>query len=138
MADQTGLANEDQAFDALKDLERQTSEEIRSQRAHDRLTVKAKVVVEPGNSSDKLTFRLQGVTGDISEGGCQIMLPMPVYVGDVFRLTFDCEELQLPVVFARCMRCRFIREDTFETGFKFFSPINVSPAASEQASGLLI
>ena len=138
LADRTGLDDEDRAFDALQDLERQPSDEIRRLRAHDRMAVKASVVIQPGNSSDTLNFKYQGVTGDISEGGCRIMLPMPLYVGDVFRLTFDHPQLDLPMVFARCMRCRLIREEAFEAGFKFFTPVNVSSNAVAQESQLLI
>jgi hypothetical protein len=136
--DQTVLTNEDQAFDVLRDLEQQTHEDIRNRRAHDRVAIKAKVVVLPGNVSASLESWLHGVTGDISEGGCRAMLPLPIYVGDVFRLTFDHPELDLPIVFARCMRCRLIREDSFEAGFKFFNPVSVASAADAHKRQLLI
>jgi len=120
-----GALSEEQAFDLLQDLERSTSEEIRRQRAHFRLTIKAGVVLQSGNASELLQFKVKGVTGDISEGGCSALFPLPVRVGDVYRLQFERSELDLPVIFARGVRCRLIREDAFEAGFSFFQSISL-------------
>ena len=114
--------SDDDAFDILQDLSQNTSEEIRRQRAHFRVTIKAGIVVRPGNSSQRLSFKVRGVTGDISQGGCSILLPVPVNVGDVYQLEFDQETVGLPMTYARCVRCRLVREDAFEIGFAFFAP----------------
>lgn len=119
-----GVRDED-AIDMLQELERNTSDEIRRQRTHFRLDIKTRVVLQPGNASELLKFKLQGTTGDLSEGGCRLLLPMPVSVGDIYRLSFDRQQLDLPVTFARCVRCQLLREDAFEAGFKFFSPITL-------------
>lgn len=129
----------DEAFDLLQDLEKNRTEEIRHQRAHFRLAIKSRVVVKPGNASDMLKFKVQGVTGDISQGGCSVLLPIPIHVGDVFRLNFDRSELDIPMTFARCLRCRLVREDAFEAGFAFFNPIALptqAAGAGSQASVL--
>jgi len=118
----TGV-NSDEAFAVLQDLERNTPDEIRRQRAHFRLAIKAGVVLQAGNASELMSFKVKGVTGDISEGGCSILFPIPPRVGDVFRLQFDRATLDLPLTFARCVRCRLVREDAFEAGFAFFAPI---------------
>ncbi len=115
--------NDDQAFHLLQELERNTSEEIRRQRAHFRLSVKAGVVLQSGNASELLTYKLKGVTGDVSEGGCSALFPLPTHVGDIFRLQLDRQVLDLPLIFARCVRCRLVREDAYEAGFAFFAPI---------------
>ena len=84
-----------------------------------------------------LKFKVKGVTGDISEGGCSVLLPIPVPVGDVFRLHFDRSQLDLPMTFARCLRCRLVREDAFEAGFVFFKAIALpsqSMVAAEHGS----
>ena len=47
-------------------------------------------------------------------------------VGDIFRLEFDLEWIEAPLVFGRCLRCRLVREDVFETGFKFFNPVDLT------------
>lgn len=113
----------EEAFGLLRDLERNTPDEIRRQRAYFRLSIKAGVIVQPGNASQVNTLKLKGVTGDVSEGGCSALFPLPLLVGDVYRLLFERNTLDLPLTFARCVRCRLVREDAFEVGFAFFSPI---------------
>lgn len=115
----------DQAFDLLRELEQNTSEEIRRQRAHFRLSIKTSVVLQSAHASELMAYKLKGVTGDISEGGCSVLFPLPVAVGDVHRLKFEDSALGLPLIFARCVRCRLVREDAFEAGFAFFSPISL-------------
>ena len=67
--DSTGKLSSDQAFDLLQDLERNKTDEIRRQRVYFRLAIKSAVVLQPGNTSDLLRFKVRGVTGDVSEGG---------------------------------------------------------------------
>ncbi len=113
----------DDAFGLLRDLERNTPEEIRRQRAHFRVAIKAAVILQAGNASELMTFKLKGVTGDISEGGCSALFPIPTSVGDIYRLQFDRKSVDLPLTFARCVRCRLVREDAYEAGFAFFAAI---------------
>jgi len=112
--------------ESLAELERNTASEIRRQRSHERYEIKAKVVVRPGNTSEQSKFAIQGTTGDISEQGCRILLPRPLHVGDIYRLAFDDTVFNLPLVFVRCIRCRLIREDAYEVGCIFFSPLELS------------
>ena len=121
--------NSELSHDILAELEGQTSDEIRKRRVHERIVIKATVILRPGNSSAQLDLKMQGVTGDVSKGGCSAMYPLPVQVGDIYRLEFDASQLDVPIVFARCLRCRMVREDAFEANFKFFSPITL-PADS--------
>ena len=81
------------------------------------------MILQPANSSEVLKLKIQGSLGDISTGGCRLLTPVPLGVGDVYRLTFDVAELDLPLCFARCLRCRLLREDAFEVGFSFFAPL---------------
>ncbi|MCG3126931.1 MAG: hypothetical protein CHACPFDD_01786 [Phycisphaerae bacterium] len=122
-----------QAFDMLSELERNTPDEIRRQRAAFRIALKTKVVLQPGNASDMNLLKLQGVTGDISEGGCRALFPLPPRVGDVYRLTFDRGMLDLPLTFARVVRCYMLREDAFEVGFRFFNQIAMPEKLAEVA-----
>ena len=110
----------------LHDLERQAEGNMRAKRGSDRIMVTLKVILRPGNSSELIDLKWQGVTGDISAKGCRTMFPLPAKVGDVYRLEFEHENVTLPMVFARCMRCQLIREDGYEAGFKFFSAIDLS------------
>ena len=54
--------------------------------------------------------------------------PIPISVGDVYRLRFDKKVLDLPIVYARCLRCIYLREDAFEVAFQFFTSITLSPS----------
>ncbi|MCK6485957.1 MAG: PilZ domain-containing protein [Phycisphaerae bacterium] len=129
------MLDQDAAAAALHELERNTPDQIRRQRTHFRLIVKAKVVIQPGNASDALRFRIQGVTGDISEGGCRILTPLPPRVGDIYRLHFDESVLPLPQIYARCVRCSVLRDDAFEAGFAFFKPIAMPSKLRTQEPG---
>ncbi len=129
----TGAVAPDEAFQLLQELENSQSEEIRRQRAHFRITAKITLVAQPGNSSDKLKFKVQGVTGDLSESGLGAMFPVPLGVGDIYRLVFDTKKFALPMTFARCVRCHMVREDAFEVGMSFFAPIAL-PAGLESVS----
>lgn len=119
-------ASVDEELELLQELESNTPDEIVRQRAWSRVQIKARIVVQSANTSELRTFKVAGVTGDISAGGCQVLLPVPLNVGDAYRIEFDREALDLPTTFARCLRCRLIREDAFETGFSFFSPVELN------------
>lgn len=117
----------------LQDLERQTPDEIRRQRSSDRIEIKAALVIKSGDSSRSREPAVHAVTGDISARGCRMLSPVPIGVGDVFRLEFDRASIDLPIIFARCLRCRLVREDAFELGFEFFSPILLSDVLNDTA-----
>lgn len=117
-----GVAD-DEAFDIMRELEQNTPDEIRRQRRHFRIAIKSKLILQPGNASDMLSPRVQGITGDVSEGGCSGVFPIAPRVGDIYRLNFDEHALGIPMTFARCVRCRMVREDAFEAGFRFFANI---------------
>ena len=103
--------------------------------AHFRIAVKSAVILQPGNASDLLRFKVRGVTGDVSEGGCSILFPLSPRVGDIYRLQFDKAALDIPLTFTRCVRCRLIREDAYEAGFAFFNDITL-PEQSAVASSI--
>ncbi len=123
---QHDVPSEAEVLDSLADFERNTSDEIKLTRSSTRVRIRSKVIAQPGNSSDRQTTKVQGITGDISAGGCQILFPTPIGVGDIYWLTFDTTEVDLDSIFARCLRCRLIREDAYEAGFKFFESIDLT------------
>lgn len=129
-----GKLDKDEAFQLLQELESNTTDEIRRQRAHYRLPIKAGVILQAGNASELLSFKVKGVTGDISEGGCSALFPIPARVGDIYRLQFDRQALNLPLIFARCVRCRLVREDAFEAGFTYFKPIGLPENLTVQSA----
>ncbi len=113
------------AVEMLTEIERSTPDEVRRQRAHDRLQIRAKIIVQPGNTSQRTELKLQGVTSDISRGGCQALFPLPLQVGDIYRMAFDQSAIAIGPVLARCMRCRFVRDDAFEVGVAFLQNIEL-------------
>jgi hypothetical protein len=129
------INDSDEAFDLMKDLESQTSDEVRRQRSNQRLTLKAAVIIQPGNATDAFKLKAQGVLGDISTGGCRVMSPIPLHVGDIYRLRFESDELDLPLTFARCLRCRLVHDDAFETGLTFFQPVDLSVRPDKRRNG---
>lgn len=130
----SGPFDDTQASELFRELEKNTPEEILRQRGHFRVTVKAGVTLHSATTSELLAFEVKGATGDVSEGGCGLVFPVTIRAGDVYRLEFERAKLDLPVTFARCIRCRFVREGVFETGFRFFTPISL-PGNFAQAEG---
>ena len=125
-------------FDALRDLEHQTSNDIRKQRKYERKEVKAQVILQSGNSSELLKYKIRGVIGNISEGGCGAMFPIPIGVGDIYRLTIDRDDLDLPLIFARCRRCLLVHENAYEAGFSFFTSVKLAVACAHEVAGDLL
>lgn len=115
--------------DLLSELQQSTPEAVKGARAHTRLDIRSKVFVQPGNMSQRLSMKIQGVTGDVSAGGCQLLLPIPILVGDIYWISFDRQLLDIIPVYGRCMRCRVVREDAFEAGFAFFKTVDLSAAS---------
>ena len=130
-------ANKELDVELLKELERQSVDEIRKLRAHERIDTKVRLVIQPGDSSRLKGSRIQGYTSDVSSGGCCAVSTEPVGVGDIYRLSFDRAQLDVPMVFGRCVRCRLLREDAFEAAFAFFAPIALSDLASPAKKDLL-
>ena len=122
------LLGQNDLIGALAELEQSSTENVARLRAHERLSVRIPLTVQPGNSSERVRQGLECVTADISDGGCMVLAPRPLIPGDVYWLTFDAERLAIGSLFARCMRCRFISEDTFEVGFRFFAPAKIVDA----------
>ena len=66
------------------------------------------------------------------------MTSRPVLVGDVYQLHFAKGELDLPILYARCLRCRLVREDAFEAGFAFFEKIVLATDERDADGGSLL
>jgi len=123
------------ALEALSDLERNTSEAVISQRSSARLEIRTKIRVSPGNASQRHTMTIEGLTGDISNGGCLVLASYPLMAGDIYWLSFPDDNLRLGSMFARCVRCRMVRDDTYEMGFSFFNDVEVAGAIKHRDQG---
>lgn len=110
---------------SLEELEKNVPTAVVQQRAHARLDLKVRLTIRPGNSSRRRSEEIDGVTADVSAGGCLAVFPDPVLVGDVYWLGFDQEQARIPSLLARCLRCRLVNETAFEAGFSFFQPIDL-------------
>jgi hypothetical protein len=119
------------ALSALGELEKNTDRAIVAQRASERLDIKCKIVIRAANASERQRVTIEGMTADISNGGCQVMVGRPIFVGDYFLLEFPDETLRIGSTLARCLRCRLIQEDAFEVGFRFEHDIDMQTATSE-------
>ena len=132
MAGQEDLFGVPDALEALAQLEQNTSEVMVQSRASERLDIRTKVLIHPGNASQRGDFVIEGLTGDISNGGCLALAGRPAMAGDVFFLRFAEDRVSIGPLLARCMRCRMVREDTFEIGFRFFEQIDLASAIERQ------
>ena len=125
------------ALEALSELECNTSDAILAQRSSERIDIQSTVFVQPANASERHQYRIEGVTADISNGGSMILLPRPSMVGDVLWLTFDATTTRRGSLFARCLRCRLVREDAFEIGFRFMNDIDVASVLITRSESLI-
>ena len=57
--DNPQLTYEQVGFDILQDIERTTNETIKNRRQSERIVLKTKVILQPGNSSELLTQKIQ-------------------------------------------------------------------------------
>jgi c-di-GMP-binding flagellar brake protein YcgR len=123
----------------IDELAKSSNDAIKQLRTHTRLSVRAKVYVEAASLSQRTGVRLQGVTGDISAGGTQILLARPLAIGDLYQISFDRKELDIPPVYAVCLRGRMVRPDAYEAGLRFLEPITLpSASAKESDPGLIV
>ena len=121
------------ALEALSELENNTSEAIVAQRSSERLEIQTKVIIRNGNASQRHVFAIEAVTADVSNGGCMVLMPRPIMAGDLFWMSFDDSQVRIGSLLARCMRCRMVREDAFEAGFRFMNDVDLSSAVVSQS-----
>lgn len=113
----------DARLEAFLDLQQNST--TQSNRAHRRIQLKARCHVFPGNASQRGDGAVSTVCNDVSARGCRVISPMPLMVGDLYRLEFDDEQLDIQPVFCRCLRCRLLRDDAYEIGFAFFAEVEL-------------
>ncbi len=117
---------EDDVWGLLMQLKANTPASVLSQRTSSRLELRISVLLRPGNASERHVEAIPATSADISEGGCQLVLDRPIWVGDFFLLEFDRAHLDIDPVMARCLRCRLLTEHSFECGFKFSTAIEIN------------
>jgi len=120
-------SRDENAFELLHALESQTPEPLRKLRESERVTIQAFTRLEGSDPTNPMVHEHAAV-GDVSRMGCRILLPEPLQVGAVYKLTMDIETIEADTldattIFARCVRCRLINEDAYEMGMRFFTPV---------------
>ena len=120
-----------EAAELIDELSKNTADAVKQMRETTRLEVRIKVFVEPGNISAHQGVRFQGITGNISAGGTQILLARPLQIGDIYQVSFDRSELDHPPVYALCLRGRMVRKDAYEAGLKFLEPFTLPSCDDE-------
>lgn len=121
----------DELLEAITELQQNVKENIK--RSDMRFSAECGVAVTPGSISQRGADPIVGTCHDISANGCRVVLDSPVLVGDVFLLQFDQRTFRLDPSFCRCVRCIMMREEKFECGFSFFSPVSLpkDPTSTE-------
>ena len=125
------------AIAALAQLEQNKESSASYRRMHERITTRVEVTIQPASSSERRRLKIHGVTADISRGGCRALFSAPVGVGDVFWIVFDKEAINIDPLFARCVRCALVREDTFDAGFSFFTEVDFDAVAATEENDLV-
>lgn len=121
-----------QADELIDELAKSTSDAVKKLRGQARQSIRVKVFVEPASMSARNGVRFQGITGDISTGGTQILLARPLAIGDVYQISFERDELDIPPVYALCLRGRVVRPDAYEAGLRFLEQVTLPASTSTE------
>ncbi|MCA9127907.1 MAG: PilZ domain-containing protein [Planctomycetales bacterium] len=113
-------------WDSLSQLRANTPDALLKLRTERRIGISVPVVIKPGDASRRHTEAIEGITGDMSVHGCQVIVERPIWVGDLFWLEFDNRQLNVEPQIAVALRCVVIGDMKFETGFKFMQSVDLS------------
>ena len=113
------------SLNALAELQTNMDSAVLAQRASERVEIRIKTQIRSANISTRHQFVVEGVTADISNGGCQLILGHPLRVGDYYAVSFTERPLELDNVLSRCLRCRLVQDDAYEVGFSFEHAIDL-------------
>ena len=133
---QDTAASPEGLLSAIEDLAKNTKQNVQSRRSNDRMTLNAPTVLVPGNVSGRDGRTYNGSCRDISNRGCRLILTQPLIVGDIYLMNVQNEELGFDPSFGRCVRCHMIREDAFEVGINFLSPVSFNEPAQDDSLSL--
>ena len=121
---------EEDSLRLLEELALNHVDDVKEKRINGRLKLKAPCWASPGNLSQRAEFSYKGSTRDLSTGGLLAVFPSPLTVGDLYHISFDRQVLDLPPLTARCIKCRMVEDDTFETALDFFQTVEF-PGSSD-------
>ena len=113
-------------LELVEELELNTREEIEEAREHDALQLRVPTTLTPGNASDRSVPELAGTSREVSPRRVIARFDAPVAVGDVYRVGFDREQLDVAPAHALCRRCSLDDDGRFEAVLTFFAPIRIT------------
>ena len=123
--------NSIEMVEALSSIQSNNADAIATQRKHRRFDIRLKVVVFPANTIDRAELKWMGECHDISRGGCRVLVQRPMELGSVYWIQFEPHsKVTLDPVFARCVRGHLLRENAFELGMSFLTPIELPESES--------
>lgn len=128
-----------ETLEAVNSIQSSNAEAVAKRRQHRRYEIRTKVIVHPSDTIDRGEVRWLGECHDISKGGCRILTTKPLQLGSLYWIQFEPTDVQLDPVFARCVRGHLLRENAFEFGMCFLTPIELpeSGGMDEPANAVL-
>lgn len=129
----TSLNQDGILFDELavvSSIQYSTADAIAAQRKHRRFDIRTKVIVQPANVVDRGEVKWLGECHDISRGGCRVLTSRPLELGSIYWIQFEPNTIKpnnvkIDPVFARCVRGHLMRENAFDFGMSFLTPIEL-------------
>ena len=112
----------EEAHRLIEELELNHPKRVMEVRCVDGVEIKATVWVESGNATDRDGHKLVGTSSRIGQLNLTTVFRWPLSVGDVYRITFDRESLNLNPCYAVCRKCCLVNEETFQSTLTFFAP----------------
>ncbi len=125
-------------LEAVNTLQSNNAEAIESQRKHRRFEIRTRVVVHPSDAVDRGNQKWLGECHDISKGGCRLLTQKPLQIGSVYWIQFEPSDVKLDPVFARCVRGHLLRENAFELGMCFLTPIELPQPENSEETDLVL
>ena len=123
------------AMAAIASIQSSSDDAIAIQRKHRRFDIRMKVIVQPANSIDRSDVKWLGECHDISRGGCRVLTQRPLELGSLYWIQFEPSKFSIDPVFARCVRGHLLRENAFDFGMSFLTPIELPDPAQEFENG---
>lgn len=131
-----GISESDSAVETLEavaSLESNNATAVKFARKHHRFEIRTQVLVQPSDSIDRDGADWRGECHDISNGGCRLLLNKPLQLGSIYWIQFKPSTVTLDPVFARCVRGCLLRENAFEFGMSFLTPIELPSQSDDSA-----
>ena len=120
------LDSDTATIEAVRSLQSSNEDAIQAQRKHRRFEIRSKVIIHPSDCIDRGTIQWLGECHDISKGGCRLLTQRPLVLGSIYWVQFQpSKKVKLDPVFARCVRGQLLRENAFEFGMCFLTPIEL-------------